>query len=106
MSSSDSATAAPDASRLSFPTQLVITILSVAVSCALSIFGTTWTLKSDVRDIATRMELRDEKYSDQLKALQDQMSEQKRGLNMVQIDVNELRLQAAADGASNKNQKK
>lgn len=40
-----------DASRLTFPIQLVILV----VSCALAVYGATISLRSDVRDILTRM---------------------------------------------------
>ncbi len=45
-----------DASKLSFPLQLVILIVTTAVTAALSVWGSQAGLRSDVRDIRTRME--------------------------------------------------
>lgn len=51
-----------DASKLTFPRQLVITLVSTIVSIIITVMATTWSMQSDIRDIATRMELREEIY--------------------------------------------
>lgn len=46
-----------DATRLTFPLQLVILIATSSATAAVSIWGSQSGLRSDVRDIRTRMEL-------------------------------------------------
>lgn len=46
-----------DASRLSFPLQLVVLIVATAISVYATNYGVQWQLKSDMRDIVTRLEL-------------------------------------------------
>lgn len=84
-----------DASRLSFPMQLVVLVVTTAISVALSVTGTTWSIRSDVRDVATRMELRDETYrkdQDDMKAQIRQLSSR---YEMLQVTINELQLSLA-----------
>jgi hypothetical protein len=46
-----------DASKLTFPLQLVILIVSVAVSAYVSSAAGKWEVKSDIRNIDTRLQL-------------------------------------------------
>jgi hypothetical protein len=73
---SGSATAArraTDASRLTFPLQLVIIIVGGVFSLTVAMTGAFWvansSIRSDVRDILTRMDLRDEKIRDMKDAI-------------------------------------
>lgn len=49
-----------DASRLSFPLQLVIWLVTTLLTVAGGIWGSTYGLRSDVRDILTRQEMQAE----------------------------------------------
>ena len=84
-----------DASRLSFPMQLVVLVVTTAISVALSVTGTTWSIRSDVRDVATRLELREENYRKDQDALQGQMRQLSARYEMLQVDVNDLKLALA-----------
>lgn len=86
---------APDASRISFPLQLVILIVTTVLSVALSVTGSTWTIKSDVRDMATRLELREDAYRQDRDAMTAQLKSQASRTEMLQIDVNDLKLAIA-----------
>jgi type II secretory pathway pseudopilin PulG len=80
---------------MSFPLQLVIMIVTTIVSVALSVTGSTWTIKSDVRDMATRLELREDAYRQDRDAMTSQLKAQANRTEMLQIDVNDLKLAIA-----------
>lgn len=82
-----------DASKMSFPLQLVILIVTTVISVALSVTGTTWSIKSDVRDMATRLEMREEADKQYRDILSNQLSEQKSQIKLLQMDVTDLKLQ-------------
>jgi hypothetical protein len=50
--------------------------------------ATTWSMKSDIRDIATRMELRDKSY-------EVSITELKKDVKMMQIDITNIQLHLA-----------
>lgn len=91
-------TPAPDASRLSFPAQLVLTVISVAISVTVSVLGATWSLKSDVRDLSTRMELREKVYANDTEALKGRMADQERKIELMRYDLSQLTLALAKEG--------
>jgi len=82
-----------DASKMSFPLQLVILIVTTVISVALSVTGTTWSIKSDVRDMATRLEMREESDKQYRDILSNQLTEQKAQIKLLQMDVTDLKLQ-------------
>lgn len=86
---------AQDASKLSFPLQLVILVITTAISVALSVTGTTWSIRSDVRDVATRMELRDETYRKDQEDLKAQIRQLSARYEMLQVNMTELQLSLA-----------
>lgn len=79
-------------SRLSFPMQLTISLVSTAVVVVTTILGTTGTIRSDVRDIATRMELRETMYREKFQGLEEQLADQKRQLQLLQVNFDEFRV--------------
>jgi hypothetical protein len=87
-----------DASRLSFPLQVLIFVVSTALSCALAVYGTQWSLKSDLRDLSTRIEMRDKDYQKDIATLQREMEAVKKGVNMATTVVNEMRVALAERG--------
>lgn len=82
-----------DASKMSFPLQLVILIVTTVISVALSVTGTTWSIKSDVRDMATRLEMREESDKQYRDLLSSQLADQKAQIKLLQMDVTDLKLQ-------------
>lgn len=84
-----------DASRLSFPMQLVVLVVTTAISVALSVTGTTWSIRSDVRDVATRMELRDETYRKDQEDVKAQIRQLSARYEMLQVTMTELQLSLA-----------
>jgi hypothetical protein len=87
-----------DAGKLSFPLQLLVLVVTTALSGALAVYGTQWGLKSDLRDVATRMEMRDEKHQEKIEALQKEMAELRKGVSMAVTVVNEMRVALAERG--------
>ncbi len=70
-----------DASKLTFPLQLVIIIVSGVVATVGAFWVATSTLRSDVRDILTRMELASRSESDRLKLQDERIADQKAALD-------------------------
>ena len=70
-----------DASKLTFPLQLVIVIIGGIVATVGAFWVATSTLRSDVRDILTRMELQSRSESDQLKLQDERIADQKAALD-------------------------
>lgn len=84
----------PDASRLTFPVQTVILVVSVAVS----VVGSTWGMRSDLRDIQTRAELRQAAYEQDQKNDSESIKALKAQVELLRYDFNEMNLQLARDG--------
>ena len=83
-----------DASKLSFPLQLVIVI----VTAFAAMWASTYSLRSDVRDILTRMEaqgklveLQSRALEERMNAQKDDINEMKRRLELVQLQYQSLR---------------
>jgi len=72
---------ATDASKLTFPLQLVIIIVSGVVATVGAFWVATSTLRSDVRDILTRMELASRSESDRMKLQDERIADQKAALD-------------------------
>lgn len=80
------------ASRLSFPMQLMISIVSTVIAVVVAILGATSSIRSDVRDIATRMELREAMYETKFRGLEEQLADQRRQLALLQVNFDQFRL--------------
>jgi hypothetical protein len=98
-----------DASKLSFPLQLVILIVSVALSAYASSAAGKWEVKSDIRDIVTRIQLgqeiakaqaqaQDERFNALKTSIETQSSTMKGSIDaitrrqeMQQIQIGELK---------------
>lgn len=87
-----------DANKLTFPLQLVITLISTVVSIVITVMATTWSMRSDIRDISTRMELRDSVYSQNIGQLKEKIQEQGKDIKMMQLDVTNIQLSLAKAG--------
>lgn len=83
-----------DASRLTFPAQTVILIVTVVIS----VVGSTWGMRSDLRDIQTRAELSREAYEKDQKNDSEQIRALKAQVELLRYDFNEMNLQLAKDG--------
>lgn len=90
-----------DASRLSFSAKLVISLISALATVVLPILGSIQSIRSDVRDMATRQELREDINRQNWDLLTAQMKAQAAKTELLQIDVNDLKL-ALARGANRK----
>ncbi len=102
---------ATDASRLTFDLRLVVTIVASVIAITMAVVGAFWVatsaIRSDVRDILTRMEmsartdveksksqeLRDSILRDQIGALRDQMSASERRQELLRLEFQQLREQ-------------
>jgi len=89
---------AVEASRLSFPLPMVAAIVGTALTVASANYISQAGLRSDVRDILTRMEFQskldeaEKKSRDmQSESTQDAINEMKRRLELVQIQYQQLR---------------
>lgn len=87
-----------DASRLTFPLQLVIMVAVTVLSCAATLWLGLSGLKSDVRDIRTRMEMateistRDAKLlEERLNAVRETVTTLTREQRMQQLEVAQLK---------------
>ena len=86
-----------DALSLRFPLQYVTSLVAAAVVMSGAIWAANWGLRSDVRDILTRMDyqqkLEVEKgrlQDERLNALRDSLSEMKRRMELQQYEVQRL----------------
>lgn len=80
-----------DVSRLSFPAQLVITLVTTAVTIAGSVWITAGGLKSDVRDIVTRMEAQRELESERAASVRESLDSLKRRQELQQYEIQSLK---------------
>lgn len=83
-----------DVQRLSFPLQIVIGIVTATIIGTGSVWAITSGLRSDVRDILTRMQMQDELTKTQrqlqderLKILSDTVQDLKRRVELMQYEV-------------------
>lgn len=90
-----------DASRLTFPVQTVILI----VTTALSVVGSTWGMRSDLRDIQTRAELRQIAYEQDRKTNEEQIKALRAQVELLRYDFNEMNLTLAKAGVLVKERK-
>lgn len=84
-----------DASRLSFSAKLVISLVSALATIVLPILGSIQSIRSDVRDMATRQELREDLNRQNWDILTAQMKTQAAKTELLQVDVNDLKLALA-----------
>lgn len=95
----------PDASKLSFPVQMVIAIVTGAIALYGALYGAQFTLRSDVRDIKTQQELQVKIQELQVK-LQDERARQisdsiatlTRGQSAQQYEIANIQIALAAAG--------
>lgn len=85
---------AADASKLSFPIQLVISTVVMVVTVA----GSYWTLKSDFRNIETKIDaaaqistLQAQLMEERMANLRDEQAETKKRMELMQLQVQQLR---------------
>jgi hypothetical protein len=75
-----------DAAGLHFPLQLVIMIATTSAAAAVTIWGSQYGLRSDVRDIRTRMEMAAELAVVQTKLQEERAAALKAAIDAVQRD--------------------
>lgn len=90
-----------DASKLSFPLQIVVLIVSIAGTIWASQYG----LRSDVRDILTRMEAQGKLQDERMQTMRETILDLRRRVEMqefavraVQETVNKIQVQQQAEG--------
>lgn len=76
-----------DAARLSFPAHLVITIVATVVAVAGSVWVAQAGLKSDVRDIMTRMEAQRDLEAERSAAVREALDALKRRQELQQYEL-------------------
>lgn len=86
-----------DATRLKFPLELVIIIVSAALSAAGGMWAVSYGLRSDVRDILTRMQAQEQIESEKAKLLDERfqtlretVQDMKRRVELQQYEVQRL----------------
>lgn len=89
---------APDASRLTFPVQTVILVVSIV----LSVVGSTWGMRSDLRDIQTRVELRQESYVEDRENMQQSIKNLQAKVELMTLEIQNLNLALASAGVERK----
>ena len=94
MPPTDRTDAAPDASRLTFPVQTVILVVSIV----LSVVGSTWGMRSDLRDIQTRVELRQESYVEDRENMQSSIKGLQAKVELMTLEIQNLNLALASAG--------
>lgn len=77
--------------KLSFPLQLVIQIVALAIAAWAASMG----LRSDVRDLSTRIELKDEIREKASTAMTTQLEKQGAAIRMLDLQMQELAKQMA-----------
>lgn len=87
-----------DANRLSFSLRLVIELAVIIVGIVATTMATNWSMRSDLRDVSTRMEFYQRQYTDLRTAQVEQSNETKRELRMIQISLEEIQLALARKG--------
>lgn len=87
-----------DASRLSFPVQLVIQIVSTIIAVVVTVLAAGYGIRSDVRDISTRMEIRATIDDERNKAAAEAIAELKRNLALQAYDFKSMQLDLARAG--------
>jgi hypothetical protein len=89
-----------DVSRLSFPVKLVISIIAALATVVLPILASFSSVRSDMRDMATRQEMRDDLNRQTAEALTQQLNRQAAKIEMLQVDVTDLKLALARSGGA------
>lgn len=89
---------APDASRLSFPLQLVIFLVTTVLSVAGSQWATTYSLRSDVRDILTRQAAQAQLDEERAGNVRDAIGDLKRQQTLQAYEIQEIKLSLAQSG--------
>lgn len=86
-----------DATRLTFPLQLVVIIVSAALSAGSAMWAVSYGMRSDVRDILTRLDAQREIDSEKSKLLderfnnlRDTVQDMKRRVELQQYEVQRL----------------
>lgn len=87
--------ASTDASKLKFSGGFVVQLVITIVTVALAIWGFQYGLRSDVRDILTRMEMQQKLNEDRNKALDSKIAEVRMQLTKSDTTAESLRQQVA-----------
>ena len=84
----------PDADKLSFPLRLVIQVIAIVAT----LLGTTYGLRSDVRDILTRQSAADRLADERAAALIKTIDAITRQQALQQIDITNIKIALAQSG--------
>lgn len=82
---------AVDATRLSFPAQLVILMITTSLTIAGSVWLTQAGLKSDVRDIVTRMDAQRQIEAERSAGIRDALASLQRRQELQQYEIQQLK---------------
>lgn len=91
-----------DVSRLSFSVKLVISIVCALATVVLPIILSVSSVKSDVRDMSTRQEMREDSNKQNWEFLTSQMKQQAQKIELLQTDVTDLKLALARSGSASR----
>lgn len=80
-----------DVSKLLFTPQLVVAIVTIAMSIAGGMYASTYGLRSDVRDILTRADAQAKIQDERASTLRNSIDEMKRRVELQQFQIGELR---------------
>lgn len=87
-----------DVSKLTFPVQMVIMVVSAVVSVVVSVLGATSGMRSDLRDIQTRAEIRAASYIEDRETMQASIRQLNARVELMTIEIQNLNLALARAG--------
>jgi hypothetical protein len=79
-----------DATKLTFPLQVVLTLVAAVLAGTLGVYTVTYGLRSDVRDILTRIELSKQLQDQKMNSMQDAINDMKRRQELQQYELQEF----------------
>ena len=86
------------AERLSFPLKVVITLVGAALSVCVFILSVTWELRSDIRDINTKLGAAAELQSERLNNIREQLASIRRMQDLQNYEIQALKLSLSEAG--------
>jgi hypothetical protein len=86
------------AERLSFPLKVVISLMGSALAVCVFILSITWELRSDIRDINTKLGAADQIQGERLSNIREQLGSIRRMQDLQNYEVQALKLSLSEAG--------
>lgn len=94
----DDGRAEVSAERLSFPLKVVISLMGSALAVCVFILSITWELRSDIRDINTKLGAADQIQGERLSNIREQLGSIRRMQDLQNYEVQALKLSLSEAG--------